>query len=96
MAQPNTGTRLIILLRRGSLNSSLPPRPNRIRAGMPASKRAQQSRHSAQATPVVGATAPYTSAATNPTPISITARARAESHINLSTVFANGPHYACI
>ncbi|KAJ7104704.1 hypothetical protein C8R44DRAFT_987890 [Mycena epipterygia] len=65
-----------ILLRRGSLNSSFPP----IRAGMPASKRAQQLRHSAQAMPAVGATAPSTSAAANSAPISITTRARAESH----------------
>ncbi|KAJ7085592.1 hypothetical protein C8R44DRAFT_893879 [Mycena epipterygia] len=41
----------------------VPPCWNRIPAGMPPSKRAQQSRHSAQGTPAVAATAPSTSAA---------------------------------
>ncbi|KAJ6590203.1 hypothetical protein B0H10DRAFT_807175 [Mycena sp. CBHHK59/15] len=47
-------------------------RRSRIRAGMPASKRAQQSRHSAQGTPAVAATAQSTSVAT---PISISTAA---------------------
>ncbi|KAJ7095049.1 hypothetical protein C8R44DRAFT_989593, partial [Mycena epipterygia] len=46
---------------------------------MPASKRAQQSRHSAQDTPAVAATAPSSSAAaaTTPVPISISTTAAA-------------------